>query len=334
MREKRLAKELLSSTGLTALDAARLVLETMETLGERAKGMGREELMKQLRRVMQEGVRAVESAEHTVTLREAVWASVEARKGLRPVSRRDLRNYARRLLRVEGAGDMLLRTMRVADCKRLLAAAFGSSASSYKKGRAVLSSVFSYGRRQEWCDENPVSRIEAPRLAEKAIAPLTPEEVQRLKAAAQKPQHRAMRFSLRLMLYGGIRPTEVSRLRPEDIHWEEGQVIIRPTASKTGGGRAVPLCSMHGLRQSERSIPRNWQRRWQALRRAAGFRHGSWVPDVCRHTFATYHAAAHRDLPQLQLIMGHRDVSLLRSRYVVPALRKDAEVFWKSAGRE
>lgn len=333
MKQNRLAKALMKGNRLTASDAARLVLEGLERLGERAQGLQREALMNLLRRVMREGERAVEAAEHTVTLREAVWASVEARKGLRPTSCRDLRNYARRLLRVEGAGDMLLRTMRVADCKRLLAAAFGSCASSYKKGRAVLSSVFSYGMRQEWCDANPVSRIDVPRVVEKPIAPLTPAEVQRLKAAADKPKHRDMRFSLMLMLYSGIRPTEVSRLRPEDIHWEEGEVIIRPTASKTGGGRAVPLQGMRGLRKNERTIPRNWQRKWRALRKAAGFRRGSWVPDVCRHTFATYHAAAHKDLPQLQMIMGHRDVSLLRTRYVSPVSQRVSRQFWGAANQ-
>ncbi len=46
-------------------------------------------------------------------------------------------------------------------------------------------------------------------------------------------------------------------------------------------------------------VPRNWQNRWLALRRAAGFTH--WVPDVCRHTFASYHAAHFRNLPELQL---------------------------------
>ena len=87
---------------------------------------------------------------------------------------------------------------------------------------------------------------------------------------------------------------------------------------------------MRGIRKRERFIPRNWKRKWQALRRAAGFRH--WVPDVCRHTFATYHAAMFRNLPKLQLEMGHRDTSLLRSRYMVPARRKDAEAFWQGAG--
>lgn len=330
MKQNHIAKSLLAGTGVSENDAARLTLEAIETLGELATGTSRPELVTLLRRVIQAGVAAVKAAEHTVSLSVAAWASVEARKDLRPTTRRDLRHFVRRILRVEGAADMPLRSMSSADCKRILAAAFGTSPSSYRKGRVILSSVFSYGIRQEWADSNPVTRIEVPAVQEKPIEPLTPEEVEKLQATASRPEFQDMRFSLSLMLYGGIRPTEVSRLQDGDINWEEGHVIIRPRASKTGGGRAVPLRGVRGIRKRERFIPRNWKRKWQALRRAAGFRH--WVPDVCRHTFATYHAAMFRNLPELQLEMGHRDTSLLRSRYMVPARRKDAASFWQGAG--
>ena len=319
--EELAALELLKSTGLPILEAAQVACAAMRA----ADGS-----MDKALRAIQLGADELVKREHTVSLREAAWASVDARKDLRPTSRRDLRHFVRRILRVEGAADMPLRSMSTADCKRILAAAFGASPSSYRKGRVILSSVFSYGIRQEWADSNPVTRIEVPVVQEKPIEPLTPEEVEKLHEAASRPEFRDMRFSLSLMLYGGIRPTEVSRLQDGDINWEEGHVIIRPRASKTGGGRAVPLRGVRGIRKRERFIPRNWKRKWQALRRAAGFRH--WVPDVCRHTFATYHAAMFRNLPELQLEMGHRDTSLLRSRYMVPARRKDAASFWQSAG--
>lgn len=329
MKKISISHTLLTGTGVSATDAARLTLEAIETLGELATGANHSELVTLLRRVIQAGVAAVKAAEHTVSLSVAAWASVEARKDLRPTTRRDLRHFVRRILRVEGAADMPLRSMCTADCKRILAAAFGTSPSSYRKGRVILSSVFSYGIRQEWADSNPVTRIEEPAVQEKPIEPLAPEEVERLKATASRPEFRDMRFSLSLMLYGGIRPTEVSRIQDGDINWEEGQVIIRPRASKTGGGRAVPLRGVRGIRKRDRHIPRNWKRKWRDLRRAAGFRH--WVPDVCRHSFATYHAAMFRNLPELQLEMGHRDTTLLRSRYMVPASRKNAELFWKGA---
>lgn len=328
MKQKHLAKALLKETGLSPVDTARIALEALEPLEEQRRGKGRGELMVLLRRVIHEGVKAVQQAEQTVSFAEAAWASVEARAELRPTSRRDLRHYVRRMLRVEGVAELPLRSMSTKQCRHILGTASRGSAHSFKKGRAILSSVFSYGMRQEWCDGNPVLRIEVPRVQEKSIAPLRADEVARLHKAAERPEHRAMRFSLRLMLYGGIRPAEVSRLQPGDFCWEEGHVLIRPRTSKTGGGRLVPLRGMQGIRAQERTIPRNWQRRWQALRRAAGFRHGSWVPDVCRHSFASYHAAHFKNLPALQLEMGHRDLTLLRTRYVSPVGAHEGSLYW------
>ena len=343
--EELASLELLKSTGLPILEAAQVAcaacraaqiarLRQKGNLSAEAEARASETpalgVIETVQRVLDTGIKTLEQQEHTVTLSVAAWASVEARKDLRPTTRRDLRHFVRRILRVEGAADMPLRSMSTADCKRILAAAFGTSPSSYRKGRVILSSVFSYGIRQEWADSNPVTRIEVPAVQEKPIEPLAPEEVERLKATTCRPEFRDMRFSLSLMLYGGIRPTEVSRLQDGDINWEEGHVIIRPRASKTGGGRAVPLRGVRGIRKRDRHIPRNWKRKWQALRRAAGFCH--WVPDVCRHTFASYHAAYFCNLPELQLEMGHRDASLLMTRYMAPALKKDAAAFWKEAG--
>ncbi len=196
--------------------------------------------------------------------------------------------------------------------------AFGGSAAQYRKGRAILSGVFSTAIKHDWCDANPVSRVEVPDVVEKPIEPLTIEEVERLEAAAQLPGHREMQLSLHLMLYCGIRPTEVSRIDPErDIDWQNQRVVVRPTTSKTGGGRVVPI--RRAEKVTVRIIPRLWQRRWRALRRAAGWGKETahpWRQDVCRHTFATYHAACFRNFAALQMEMGHRDSNLLRTRYV------------------
>lgn len=325
------AKGVLRHTVLTVDDAARLIVEGVEGLGGMVGGMGRDELVKLMRRVVQEGVAAVQGAEQTVSLEKAAWESVAARGELRASSRRDLRHFVRRILRVEGVAGLPLRRMTPRQCREILQAAFGRSKSSYVKGRAILHSIFAYGVRREWCDANPVSRIEVPRVVERRIEPLSVSEVNRLLAVAQRPEHRDMLVSAALLLYGGVRPAEVARLRPEDFHWEEGHIVIPPQSSKTGGGRVVPLPGMlMASADGATPIPRNWQRRWKALRSAAGF--SDWVPDVCRHTFASYHVAYFRNLAELQLVMGHRDAMLLRSRYIVPASARAAALFWRGAG--
>ena len=350
------AKDIINGLPLNMNDIARLTLEAAEELGESAQGLTRLDMMHLLRRVIRAGVAAVQAEEHTVSFEQAAWASVEARAGRRATTLRDLRHFVRRMLRIQladledaadvnggeprlqktsprqdetpalGVGGLPLRSMTTAQCRRILHAAFGGSDHSFNKGRAILHSIFAYGVRQEWCGENPVSRIETRRIQEKEIVPLSPQEVRRLIAAAQLPEHREMRFSLHLLLYNGVRPQEVARLHERNIQPEQGRVIIAASVSKTGGGRVLPLRKKKKLQGVDLRIPRNWQNRWRALRRAAGFTH--WQPDVCRHTFASYHAAYFRDLGALQLEMGHRSADLLRSRYLNLPQVKQAKEYW------
>lgn len=333
-REELAAVEILKSTGEPLLEAAQAAYVAVRTVRCRLSGkrevcsmeISAAGMLEVLRQLLDAGIKTLKEREHTVPLQTAAWASVEERAGLRPTSRRDLRHFVRRILRVEGAADMPLRSIRPSDCKRILSSAFGNSPSSYKKGRAVLSSIFSFAIRQEWVDCNPALRVAVPLIQEKRISPLSNEEVDRLRAVAQTQQFKDMRFSLGLLLYSGVRPVEVERLSVEDVCWAERLVIIRPQKSKTGGGRVVPLRVLPGMSRQDCKVPRNWKKRWLEMRLAAGFT--TWKADVCRHTFASYHAAYFRNMAELQLEMGHRNLALLRSRYMVPVHHKDAVVFW------
>ena len=317
---------------ISGRDARRLMDELSERLGSTIEGLSHAEMMCRLRRVLELGVEALQASEDTETFSSVAWQSVEARSDRREATLRDLRHFVRRMLRVKGVAERPLRAMTVKECRELLQQAFGGSVHSYRKGRAILHSIFAYGLRREWCDSNPVDRIENPPVKEPVLEPLSPAEAQRLRAMTERPQHRDMRLSLYLMMYCGVRPSEVSRINPQrDILWQERLLIIRPSASKTGGGRTVPLRNVADLPRDAWVIPTNWAQRWRALRRAAGF--DVWRPDTLRHTFATYHAQYFANLPQLQLEMGHRDLSLLRSRYVLGVSRRAAEMFWSNSKR-
>lgn len=330
--KKNISQVILKGQPIGADDAARLVLEAIERLGESVEGATRIALVGRLRRVIELGVAAMRNEEQTVTFETAAWGSVESRAARRPTTKRDLRHFVRRMLRVQGVSERPLRAMTVRECRDLLQAAFGSSAHSYRKGRAILHSIFVFGRRHEWCTDNPVDCIESPSVTEKEIVPLKVEEVEKLEQTATRAEHADMRLSLHLLTYCGLRPAEVARLQPQDIRWDESEVVVRPKVSKTGGGRVVPIRCIKKLRGAPLLIPRNWQKRWYALRRASGM-HKHWQADVLRHTFATYHAAFFRNLPELQMEMGHRDLSLLRSRYTVPTSREAAAHFWASSCR-
>ena len=172
---------------------------------------------------------------------------------------------------------------------------------------------------------------------EKEIKPLSIEQTERLMSTAQARKNRDCVAAVALLLYAGIRPREVRRLRWRDIDLAENCVTIRSLCSKTGGVRHVEICrplktilSRSRPEVCERAVcPPNWPRRWKLIRDASGFR-GVWVQDVLRHTYASYHAKLFRDLPRLQVNMGHRDISLLSSRYVNMSeiAKADAEKFF------
>ncbi len=336
---------LLEGLPLNGMDAARLVLEALEEMPELSQlaARGKAGLMQALRRVLRAGIAAVREQEKTVTFAQAAAESLARRTqaGRRPTTLRDLRHFIRRLLRVPGLAERPLRALRTEDCRRALEAAFSSSAHSFCKGRAILHSIFAYGLRQQWCSHNPVAAIERPALQEKEIVPLTLAECRRLVETAHTPPFRDCLPALGLMLFAGVRPGEVARLRWANVHCEEGMLTIAARHSKTGGARRVELCpplrrmlQRHsratGCRNSERPLcPTQWQKRWRQLRRAAGLGSG-WVPDVLRHTFASYHALTHRNLPALQLQLGHRDSRLLFTRYLNlrPLRRAESQSFW------
>ena len=196
------------------------------------------------------------------------------------------------------------------------------SASQFNKGRTMLHGLFEFALRREWCDKNPIKRIERRKVVEKEIQPLKLSETKRLITTAQRESPNCA-VAAALLVYTGIRPREVRRLTWRDIDTEEKTITVRSQCSKTGGVRQVEippvlnrLLIAHSSEFKEEKIcPPNWQRRWRKIRDNSGFR-GRWVCDVLRHTYASFHAKNYADLPRLQLNMGHRDLSLLRSRYV------------------
>ncbi len=336
-------KHLLEGLPLRGSDAERLVLEAVEEMPELRlpAAQGKTELMQALRRVLRrEGIAAVRAQEKTVTFAYAAEESLKRREvaGRRATTLRDLLHFIRRLLRVPGLAQRPLRSMGTAECRRALESAFAGSAHSFRKGRAVLHSIFAYGLRQGWCAANPVSAVEVPAIEEKEIVPLTVAECRRLVEVAKTPRFRACLPALGLMLFAGVRPGEVARLRWADVHCEEGVLTIAARHSKTGGARRVELCPpLRRMlkRQAGNGLicPPRWEKRWQRLRQVAELatRSRRWMPDVLRHTFASYHALTHRNLPVLQLQLGHRDSRLLLTRYLnLSGMRRaDAWHFWR-----
>ncbi len=344
---QQLATELLRGSGYSLLDAARILLELLEALD----GTGG---LADIRQLIAYGREEMAQSHASVSFERALQYTLEQKQHHSIRTRRDIRQTNQALMRCEaGLAQRPIRSLNTADCERILHQAYAHSPARYIKARSNLSGIFTLALRRGWCKDNPVSRIPIPQVRERTIAPLNLAQIKSLMQTAQHPTHRACLPALALMLYAGVRPEEVRRLHWQDIDWEEGELYMSPRHSKTGGGRHIPLCRplLRLLKQeykfqqthnkqgtpiqvsspatSPKLCPPKWRERWQYLRQAAGFT--DWVPDILRHSFASYHAKHYKDLPRLQLAMGHRDSQLLLTRYInLRGITKQAALsFWK-----
>ncbi len=324
---------LMKKQPLSATQAIRLILEALETLG---KNIPSDDIVSTLRDCIRRGIHLQKQESTGINFNEAVERTLHSKRDRAPRTIQDFRQCMNTLMkRVPGLATTRLSNLTPEQCSRMLEESFHSP-TRRRKAYACLSTLFRYGIRMGWAQENPVQNIDPPRVRERPILPLTPEEVSRLLRTAERTEHRLCLPPLGLMLYAGIRPYEVARLTWGDVDLDEGEITVPPRHSKTGGGRHIPICPalrqllnrQHSPGRKQTICPPNWQNRWRALRRAAGFT--NWQQDVLRHTFASYYAKAYRDLPSLQLYMGHRDVSLLLTRYVnLKGLRHtEALNFW------
>ena len=310
------AKEVLGRATVSTLDSARFVRNILDAKPSDSKLTDAQFVLK----VIDVGLRHIRTNE--MSLADGFALYLKSKQHLRPDSIRDIRCIGNRLLRTKPElGKRNFSELSVSECEEWLNAAFHTD-SQFNKARTMLHGLFEFALRREWCDKNPIKRIERKKVVEKEIQPLKLAETKRLIKAAQN-ESPVYAIVAALLVYTGIRPREVRRLTWRDIDTEEKTITVRSQCSKTGGVRQVEIPPVlnrvliaHSRELKEEKIcPTDWQRRWRKIRDNSGFR-GRWVQDVLRHTYASFHAKNYADLPRLQLNMGHRDLSLLRFRYV------------------
>ena len=328
------AIEILDGSGISVLDSARYAKNILDAKPVNSKLTDAQFILK----VIEVGLRHIRTKE--LSFADGFALYLKSKLHLRPDSIRDVRCMGNRLLRTKPEfGKRNFSELSVSECEEWLNAAFHTN-SQFNKGRTMLHGLFEFSLRREWCDKNPIKRIERKKVIEKEIQPLKLSETKRLIKTAQNesPEYAVVAA---LLVYTGIRPREVLRLTWRDIDTEEKTITVRSQCSKTGGVRQVEIPPVlnrllkkrsHGLIE-EKICPTDWQRRWRKIRDNSGFR-GRWVQDVLRHTYASFHAKHYANLPRLQLNMGHSDLSLLRSRYINMhgISRADAKCFFEPCG--
>jgi integrase/recombinase XerD len=179
----------------------------------------------------------------------------------------------------------------------------------------VFKRFFAWAVEQGLVSSSPLQTLKPGPQRWQPARPLTSEEIDRLVAAVETPLERAM---LVLLLDTGLRASELTRLRLEDIDLEANEIRV-----KGKGGRVrfvavneVPRLALLNYVESQVRCdgclwPESWDRKkLYGLINALGRRAGvpRIHPHLLRHTFATKMRRAGIDVLVLQRLLGHSDV--------------------------
>ena len=291
------AKEVLGAATVSVLDSARYIKNILDAKPSDSNLTDAQFVLN----VIAAGLRNVRLKEMSVAEGFAIY--FKSKQHLRPDSIRDIRCIGNKLLKAKPElGKRNFSELSVSECEEWINSEF-STPSQHNKARAMLHGLFEFAIRREWCDKNPIKRIERRKVIEKEIQPLKLHEVKRLIKTAQN-ESPSCGVAAALLVYTGIRPREVVRLTWRDIDTEEQTITVRSQCSKTGGVRQVEIppalnriLTPNRVEPRERKVcPPNWRRRWRRIRDTSGFR-GRWIQDVLRHTYASFHAKRFSDLP-------------------------------------
>lgn len=226
---------LLEGESVTLIQAARLVLEIKEALGDEICTINR------CREVVSLGLNAIKNKHHTVSFGTAAVECLRSKSHRRPRTLTDIRSIIQKLKKSNPELEQTpLRNISVEDCQSILMNTFTTSRQRHK-ARLILSGIFSFSVKRGWCDENPILRVDTPFLKEQEIPALTLKEVTLLLKTCMDEFNGTCVAGAALMIFAGIRPQEVERLLWENIAIRDGCVILNSKHTKTGGARHVTI---------------------------------------------------------------------------------------------
>lgn len=205
--------------------------------------------------------------------------------------------------------------------------------------RATLARFFGHAVAARWCDHNPCDAVPVPDL-EKAetINILTIEEVRSLFA---NNEHATCIGRLALEAFGGLRYTSAARLTRDDLNPDDRGITFPAPKHKSGRRHYVEGFPANLWLWVEHAPAACWeltQRQYLEAKRMAFVQAGLKGPDassdddrmrnVLRHSFATYHAAAHKDLNNTARLLTHHSVNKLYSNYMGRAKKADGLAYF------
>jgi integrase/recombinase XerC len=249
----------------------------------------------------------------------------------RRLSRHTCDNYARDVKALlELAGTTPLKDLQIQHIRRYVAQLHASGLSGKTLARMLSAwrGYYHYLARDHGLAHNPCQGLRAPKSAKHLPHALSPDEANRLvEIPAEGPLALRDKAILELFYSSGLRLSELSGLRVEDMNLDDATVRVTgkgnktrivPVGShaiaairiwleernKTFGSQSALFPGKTGKPLSQRAI-QYCVRQWAAKQGVSGNVH----PHVLRHSFASHVLQSSGDLRAVQEMLGHASIS-------------------------
>jgi integrase len=198
--------------------------------------------------------------------------------------------------------------------------------------RRKIGSLYRLALKRKWTAENIVEQTERPEMVEAGVGILRVEQIVKLLEHAH--DHGLLPFAV-LGLFAGVRPDELKKLEWSAVNLARRQAVIRPEIAKSKRQRILPLndtalawLATCAKKRGPVVAPDNYRKRFDAWRKAAGINCKDWPKDCIRHSFGTYHFAAHNNPVETARLMGHVGVDIFFRHYRALVDEDEAKRFW------
>lgn len=240
-------------------------------------------------------------------------------------------------------GDMRIKEVRPINLKQILNRYKGYSRSYQKKVKDLMHEMFEDARKNRMILENPAADLglpeSKPATKRRSITDYEREHILRVCET-----HRANLF-IKIMLYCGLRPSEVARLQWKDIDLKEKTLKVTGKTKTAAGNRTIPIpelllnqlvkgdpfdyvCSTTANTQhSEQSIRRMWNSFIRELNISMGCEtyRSKVIPPYrvaddlvmynLRHTYCTDLEKAGIPINIARVLMGHSTIAITAEIY-------------------
>lgn len=194
-----------------------------------------------------------------------------------------------------------------------------------------VNAFFTWARLEGLATSNPCESIKSPARESEDVTVLTVSDAEKLFTTAWKlrPQVCA---KLALEAFAGLRFSSAARLIKEDINFREKGITLPAAKIKTRRRHYIdglPANLWTWLRVAPVEAWTLTERQYMSLKGEVFSLAGVTNPgNVLRHSFCSYHVAAHKDAARTAVVLCHASPSMLYQHYKGRATERDAKRYF------